>query len=116
MPLDEPVGPAVGPPEVVELDNGYGAELEMPPVGVGIEPVPELENDPVTGVVEGRTLPVPAVPVGTLLVPFERGNGAVLTGAPEEDPTGVVKNGTVNEPVPGGAPVDAGCEVLLVNG
>ena len=116
MPLNEPVGPAVGPAELVELDNGYGAELEIPPVGEGIGPVPELEIVPVMGVVEGRTLPVPAVPVGALLVPFERGKGAVLTGAPEEDPTGVVKNGIVDEPVPGGTPVGAGCEVLLLNG
>ena len=101
---------------MVELDNGYGAELEMPLVGVGIAPVSELEIVPVTGVVEERTPPVPAVPVGTLLVPFERGNGAVPTGAPEEDPAGVVKNGAVNEPVPGGAPVGAGCEVPLVKG
>ncbi|KAK3489179.1 uncharacterized protein B0T23DRAFT_384872 [Neurospora hispaniola] len=78
----------------------------MLPVGVGIRPVPELEIVPVTGVVEGRTLPVP----------FERGNVAVLPGASKEDPAGVVKNGTVNEPAPGDAPVGAGWTVLLVKG
>lgn len=91
---------------MVELDNGYGAEFEMPPVGVGIRPVPELEIVPVTGVVEGRTLPVP----------FERGNVSVLPGVPKEDPTGVVKNGSVNEPAPGDTPVGAGWTVLLVKG
>lgn len=98
------------------MNNGYGAELEMSFVGEGMGPVPELGIVPAAGVVEGRALPVPAVPVGTLFVPFDIGNGTVLTGAPEEDPAGVVENGTVKEPVPGGAPVGAGCDVLLVKG